>query len=132
MDLPIQIRIICNVGHRYEICLKFGGNFLTSLIKLVLKAKIIICSIIKENLRLKWRASFCHFLLLLSWFNIFLPYGLNHKETPLLKETNLHKKWSFPLRISLVNVTKSAVSYGFGHIYWSNPLWKTSFFVQCR
>ena len=28
----------------------------------------------------------------------------------------LHKKWSFPLRISSVNVTKSAVSCGFGHI----------------
>ena len=30
------------------------------------------------------------------------------------------KKWSFPLRISSVNVTKSAVSCGFGHIYWRN------------
>ena len=29
----------------------------------------------------------------------------------------LHKKRSFPLRISSVNVTKSAVSSGFGHIY---------------
>ena len=29
----------------------------------------------------------------------------------------LHKKWSFPLRISSVNVSKSAVSCGFGHIY---------------
>ena len=29
----------------------------------------------------------------------------------------LHKKWSFPLRISSVNVTKSEISYGFGHIY---------------
>ena len=29
----------------------------------------------------------------------------------------LHKKWSYQLRISSVNVTKSAVSYGFGHIY---------------
>ena len=28
----------------------------------------------------------------------------------------LHKKWSFPLRISLVNVIKSAC-----HIYWRNP-----------
>ena len=28
----------------------------------------------------------------------------------------LHKKWSFPLKISSVNVTKSAVSCGFGHI----------------
>ena len=47
------------------------------------------------------------------------------------KIMTLHKKWSFPLRISLVNVTKSAVSGGFGHIYWRNPWWKTSFFVQC-
>ena len=30
---------------------------------------------------------------------------------------SLHKKSSFPLRISSVNVTKSAVSCGFGHIY---------------
>ena len=46
--------------------------------------------------------------------------------------THIHctKKWSFPLRISSVNVTKSAVSYGFGHIYWRNPYWKTPFFVQ--
>ena len=43
----------------------------------------------------------------------------------------LHKKWSFPLRISFVNVTKFAWNCGFGHIYWTNPLWKTSFFVQC-
>ena len=42
----------------------------------------------------------------------------------------LHKKWSFPLRISSVIVTKSARSCGFGHIYWRNPWWKTSFFVQ--
>ena len=35
--------------------------------------------------------------------------------------STLHKKWNFPLRISSVNVTKSAVSYEFGHIYWINP-----------
>ena len=28
-----------------------------------------------------------------------------------------HKKSSFPLRITSVNVTKHAVSFGFGHIY---------------
>ena len=33
----------------------------------------------------------------------------------------LDKKWSFPLKISSVNVTKSAVSCGFDHIYWKNP-----------
>ena len=36
-------------------------------------------------------------------------------------ENTLHKKWSFPLRISSVNVTKSAGTCGFGHIYWRNP-----------
>ena len=35
--------------------------------------------------------------------------------------------WSFPLRISSVNVTKSTRNRGFGHIYWRNPYWKTSF-----
>ena len=39
----------------------------------------------------------------------------------------LHKKRSFPLRISWVNVTKSAVPCGFGHIYWRNPSWKPHF-----
>ena len=41
------------------------------------------------------------------------------------------QKWSFPLRISSVNVTKLAVSSGFGHIYWRNLLWKSSFLAQC-
>ena len=38
----------------------------------------------------------------------------------LIWQLTLHKKWSFPLRISSVNKTKSAVSCGFGHIYWKN------------
>ena len=42
----------------------------------------------------------------------------------------LHKKWSFPLGIFSVNVTKYAVSCGFGHIYLGNSKWKTSL-VQC-
>ena len=44
---------------------------------------------------------------------------------------SLHKKWSFLLRISSVNATKSAGNCGFGHVYWRNPSWITSFFVQC-
>ena len=53
-----------------------------------------------------------------------------HQVTPekkkLLKEKTcisdwLHKKWSFQLRISSVNVTKSAGNCGFGHIYWRIP-----------
>ena len=33
------------------------------------------------------------------------------------KKQSLHEKRSFPLRISSVNVTKSARNCGFGHIY---------------
>ena len=44
----------------------------------------------------------------------------------------LHKKWSFPLTISSINVTKSAVSCGYRHIHWRNPQWKTSCFVQWK
>ena len=33
----------------------------------------------------------------------------------------LHKNWSFSLRISSVNVSKSAVSLEFRRIYWRNP-----------
>ena len=35
----------------------------------------------------------------------------------ILSENVLHKKWSFSLGISSENVTKSAVSCRFGHIY---------------
>ena len=42
------------------------------------------------------------------------------------------KKWTFPLRISSVNVTKSAGNFRFGQIYWRNPEWKTSFFLDCQ
>ena len=52
------------------------------------------------------------------------------KKDQFLLYHPLHKKWSFPLRISSVNVTKSAVSFGFCHIDKSNPRCETSFFVQ--
>ena len=47
-------------------------------------------------------------------------------------EQSLHKKWSFPLRISSINVTESAVSCEFSHIYWRNPEQKTSIFLSCE
>ena len=43
----------------------------------------------------------------------------------------LHKK-GFTARISSKNVTKSAVPWRFGHIYWRNLRRKTPFFVQCK
>ena len=54
------------------------------------------------------------------------------------KNMALHKKWSFPLKISSVNVTKSAIFCGFGQIYWGNPNGKLHFlcvdlcvYVEC-
>ena len=42
----------------------------------------------------------------------------------------LHKRLSFLLRISSVNVTKSAVSCGLSHILWRISSWKIYFSVQ--
>ena len=61
--------------------------------------------------------------------NVFKTYSKRFQY--ILKTWNEDKKWSFPLRIFSVNVTKFTVFRGFGHIYWRNCLWKTSFFVQC-
>ena len=48
----------------------------------------------------------------------------------VLRTLHSTKNQSFSLKISSVNVAKTAVSCGFGHINWRNS-WKTSFFVQC-
>ena len=37
------------------------------------------------------------------------------------KTLALHKKWNFPLRVSLVNVAKFIVTSGFDHTYWRHP-----------
>ena len=47
-----------------------------------------------------------------------------------INDKSLQKKWSFLIRISSGNVTKSTLSCGFDHIYWRNPLWETWFFVH--
>ena len=44
------------------------------------------------------------------------PCNVNHVTTSNNARPSLHKKWSFSLRISSVNMIKSAVSCGFGHI----------------
>ena len=47
-----------------------------------------------------------------------------------MKVRPLHKKWSFLLRISSVNVTKSTGNCGFCHIYWINPSFFCAVVVQ--
>ena len=66
----------------------------------------------------------------LIWFVSSRYYfWLQHKKA-IQTHLSLHKKWSFLLRISSVNVTKSAWNCRFGQIYCRNPWSKTSFFVQ--
>ena len=62
----------------------------------------------------------CNVLFWEKWASLLLPH---------IKKDALHKKLSFQLRISSVHVNQIC---GFGHIYWRNPSWKTSFFVQCN
>ena len=54
-----------------------------------------------------------------------LDLNINLKSTHNAQKLNFFMKGSAP-----VNVTKSTISCGFGHIYWENPSWKTSFFMQ--
>ena len=57
----------------------------------------------------------CYLCLSLNILRISCPWtqDVNWTYTAL--------KWSFSLRVSSLNVTKSAVFYGFGHIYRRNP-----------
>ena len=57
-------------------------------------------------------------------------HGVKFYRTISCPSDLLHKKLSFPLRVLLVNVTKSAVFFGYGHIYRRNFYWKIPFFVQ--
>ena len=65
--------------------------------------------------------------------NIFIVKKCVFPHILFKKWTNtLHKKWISSLRISLVNLTKSAVFCIFGHIYWRNLYWKTLLIGQWR
>ena len=54
------------------------------------------------------------FLVISVWlFILLLPLEVG--------QSSLHKKWSFPLKVSSVNVTKSTGNCGLAGIYWRNP-----------
>ena len=91
--------------------------------------------------------NFCKYPLLVAWtsatkcsspqrlvislminYNIFRANTMNRCKFESIKSNlstqhvyPLHKKWSFPLRHSSVNVTKPAENCEFGNIYWRNP-----------
>ena len=63
-----------------------------------------------------WRE--CYF-----WLHLVSSSKIVGKSESIIRGVfTLRKKWSFPLRVYSVNVTKSAVSCGgFCHIYWRDP-----------
>ena len=56
-----------------------------------------------------------------SDYLIILTHFPNYQAKQFSENPIRHKKWSFPLKMSSANATKSAVSCGFGHIYLRNP-----------
>ena len=69
-----------------------------------------------------------------NFWQIWVKKLLQQKKKILsiLEDWNVYclhciKQSSFLLKISIVNVTKSAGSTRFDHIYWRNPLWKFPF-----
>ena len=70
--------------------------------------------------KLRIRALFTQYLILVIRI-LLLFFFFEHVLT-------LRKKWSFTLRISSINATKSAGNSGIGHTCWRNPYRKTSFF----
>ena len=65
----------------------------------------------------------------LSEKTVLAKKHLVHVRGMKLTLFTLHKKYSFPLKTSQVNVTESTVSCGFGHMYWRNPLMEN--FIFC-
>ena len=57
--------------------------------------------------------------------------SINASKTSL-KRNNTVQKIKFSVKISAINVTKSAGNCRFRHIYSRNPEWKISFFAQCE
>ena len=65
----------------------------------------------------------------LWWILMVIKFTCNKLHTIFVSYATLHKKWSFPLRISSVNVTKSTVSFGFGYILLKKSLMAN--FISC-
>ena len=108
----------------------------TGLINKILKSMLKRIGV-ENNFFLKWRKM--HYLenwklLRVLWkYDWLLKFLLSNCQNSWDSWEWHHwkQKWSFPLRISSVNVTKSTVYCGFDHIYWRNPQLKTWFFLQC-
>ena len=97
---------------------KFTGKHQCQNLFFLIKFQASACNFIKKetlvqvNFEKVLRIVF--FIEHLRWLPVYmstLDFWLNNPNNPKMNQTfPLHKKWSFPVRISSVNVTKSAVS----------------------
>ena len=78
---------------------------LLAIVCLLLLLVIAVGFYMKRVLKVPSLLSYCHILLGYDRISVFVGVDIV-----------LHKKWSFPLRNSLVNVNKSAFCCGFGYI----------------
>ena len=74
---------------------------------------------LKLNLKVIWIFFIVH-IYLFDYSVIYVSVML-YSYRIINSDVDTAQKWSFTLRISSVNVTKSAGNYRFGHIYWRNP-----------
>ena len=73
---------------------------------------------IAEHLPLEGNRNFEKLMFYFFWADSYAEYKILAIEREVnLNDSDYTKKWSFPLRISSENVTKSAGNCGFGHIY---------------
>ena len=66
-----------------------------------------------------------------GWFCSASKNAVNIVMPHLLNPYSLHKKWSSPLRISSVNVTKSKGNCEFGQIYWCEEIFNKKLHFLC-
>ena len=82
------------------------------------KAKPFLASVLFYSKAIQYYASIVTRKRIVLKQNGIFAWNINFLRVKI--ETSLHKKWSFPLNIYSVNVTKSAGNRGIGHYYWRN------------
>ena len=121
----VQIKRVLHLKYHYKVAIlvnDHNGNFFFSQIHgtnlyVSVEMYVLVCISFPLIDLETWIFSF-FWKFFLFYYKLFI-IG-NSKKQYYCWVLRCTKKWSFPLRISSVNVPKYA-DCGFGHIYWSNP-----------
>ena len=111
-----------------------GQHSALRLVNFGLLVKTFLDHLFFRILGFSWYIPVCSVFLTLGYIVHYVILGFTKLKhwAPEVSLRTLDKKWGFPLRVSLLYVTKPEVSCGFGHIYWKNSSWKTPFFLQWK